>query len=126
MNAFLRLAAGQPQLLAAHAASYAALVRDEGALSLALLQRRVTLQALAVGAIAVAAALAGVAIMLWATAPAGTLAQAWVLAAVPLLPLLGAGWALRAARRIGPLPLWAAWRRQIDADSALLARCRDA
>jgi uncharacterized membrane protein YqjE len=120
MNALWRLAVSQPQLLAAHAAGYVALIREEGALSLALFQRRATLRAVAFSCVAVAAVFAGVATMLWATAPAGNLVMSWVLVVVPAVPLLGAGWALHESRRGGALPLWAAWRKQIAADSALI------
>lgn len=122
LQALWRLAAGQPQLLAAHAAGYAALIRDEGAVSLRLVQRRAGLQALLFGSVIVALVLTGVAVMGWAIAPAGSLSHPWVLLAVPALPWLLAAWALRAARRVGPLPLWAAWQEQLAADRALLRR----
>lgn len=120
LNTLWRLAASQPQLLAAHAAGYAALLRDEGTLSLRLVQRRALLQVLAFGGVVAGVVLAGVAMMLWASTPDASLARPWVLVVVPLLPLLVAGCALLAARRLGPLPLWAAWQSQVDADSALL------
>ena len=122
IHALWRLAAGQPQLLAAHAASYAALVRDEGALSLQRVVQRGRLQALVFGGLLAGVVLAGVAVMLWATVPAASGARSWVLFVVPLLPLAAAVWGLRAAQRVGPLPLWAAWQRQVAADSALLHR----
>ncbi len=117
-----RLAAGQPQLLAAHAASYAALVRDEGSVSLQRVLLRGRLQALALAGVMVGAVLAGVALMLWAVLPMGAGTQGWVLVLVPLLPLGAAAISLRAAQQVGPLPLWSAWQRQLAADTALLRR----
>ncbi len=121
-HALWQLAAGQPQLLAAHAAGYAALMRDEGAVSLQLVLRRGCLQALVFGGGLAGAVLAGVALMLWAVLPPPTALATAVLLVVPLLPLLLSAWALHLVRQLGPLPLWAAWRHQLAADRALLHR----
>lgn len=114
------LAVAQPHLLTAHLAGYASLVRSEAAFSAAVLQRRALLMATCVGCLCVAATLLGGAVMLWAALPAGTPAQAWVLALVPLLPALGAAWALHALRRADPVPMWSVLQAQIAADAALL------
>ncbi len=121
-SVLLRVATTQPHLLAAHAANYAALVRDEGALSMALLQRRLLLGVLAGVSLCMAAGLAGVAAMLWATLPTVVPDRSWVLLVVPALPLLIGWWSWREASQGGPLPLWAAWREQLAADAALLQR----
>jgi hypothetical protein len=117
-----RLLMGSPHLLGEHAAGYAALVRDEGARSLHLVLRQLQLQALLLGSVTASLVLAGVALMLWSGGPAALPARAWVLLVVPLLPLVVAAWALYAGRSIGPLPLWAAWQRQVAADAELLQR----
>jgi hypothetical protein len=122
LQALWRLAAGQPQLLAAHAAGYAALMRDEGAVSLQQVLRRGRLQALVFGGAVAGGVLAGVALMLCTVLPPQTPLATAVLVVVPLLPLALSAWALHAARQLGPLPLWAAWQRQLAADSALLQR----
>lgn len=124
-RALLRLASGQPQLLAAHAMGYAALLRDEGALSLQRVLLRGRLQALVFGGVVAGVVLTGVALMLWAALPEVSTPRRWVLVVVPLVPLAVAAWGLRAARRVGPLPLWSAWQRQVAADSALLRRGDD-
>ena len=119
-SALWHLAVAQPHLLATHLAGYASLVRSEAAFSAAVLQRRALLMATCLGCLCVAATLLGGAIMLWAAAPAGTLAQAWVLALVPLLPALGAAWALHALRHADSAPMWSMLQAQIAADAALL------
>lgn len=115
-----RLAAGQPQLPAAHVASYAALVRDEGSVSLQRVLLRGRLQALALAGVMVGAVLAGVALMLWAVLPSLPPATAWVLWAAPGAPLAVAllVWALqlRAAR----VSCFSVLRQQWQADLALL------
>ncbi len=122
LRALWLLATHQPHLLVAHAAGYGTLVREEGTRSLAMLGRRALLIAVAFGALFAAATLAGVAILMWATAPAGSLVLPWVLIVVPAAPLLVAAGALLGARRGGPLPLWSEWRRQVAADSEMINR----
>ena len=115
-----QLALSRPQLLTAHLAGYAQLALDETALSAALVRRRALLGVVAAVALLLAAVHLGVALMLWATAAPGTLAQPWVLVVVPLVPLLCGVWAWLALRRSASLPLWAALRTQAGADVAVL------
>jgi hypothetical protein len=124
VGALWRLAAGQPQLLAAHAASYGAMLCDEGAVSLARARRLLALVAVVVVCSTAALVLAGVGLMLWAAAPVSSLRWPWVLGATPLVPLSVAAWAMGTMRRLGPLPLWAAWQQQMAADGALLRQIR--
>ncbi len=119
-NALFHLAVARPQLLAAHLAGYATLLRGEAALLAAVMQRRALLAAACLGCLCVAATLLGTALMLWAVAPPGALAQPWVLPLVPLVPAVAAAWALRALYRPDAVPLWSALQAQIVADAALL------
>jgi hypothetical protein len=120
LHSLWRLAAGQPQLLAAHAAGYAALMRDEGAVLLQQVLLRGRLQALVFGGAVAGVVLAGVALMLWAVLPQPTPLATAVLFGVPLGPLAVSAWALYTARHLEPLRLWVALQRQLAADRALL------
>ena len=117
-----RLVAAQPQLLAEHAAAYASLLSETLAVSSARWQRRAAF--LLAGAVcwAVAAVLAGVAGMLWATLPEATPRQLWLLVCTPLVPAA-----------LGTLSLWRGHNRhpgnvldtlrpQLAEDVALLRR----
>ncbi len=115
-----RLGRARPELLAAHAAAYAALAQDGAAASTRLLGRRALLLGLCVGGLLVGTTLLGVALILWVSVPFGTPAQIGVLLAVPALPLLLATWAAWAWRHAGPWPLWAALEVQAARDLTLL------
>ena len=115
-----RLALARPHLLAAHAAAYAALAQDEAAASRALMRRRALLLALCLGGLLVGTTLLGVALMLWASVPSGTLPMPGLLVVVPALPLLLAAWAAWALSRAESMPLWAALKLQAARDLALL------
>ena len=115
-----RLALARPHLLAAHVAAYAALAQVEAAASRRLMRRRVWLLALCQGGLVVGTTLLGVALMLWASSPPGTLVQPGVLWAVPAFPLLLAAWAGWALKRAASWPLWAALKAQAANDLALL------
>jgi hypothetical protein len=115
-----RLARARPHLMAAHAAAYAALAQDEAAASTRLIRRRVLWLALCAGGLLVGTMLLGVALMLWASSPPGTLALPGVFWAVPALPLLLAGWAGWVLNRADSLPLWTAVKAQAASDLALL------
>lgn len=118
----LRLLVEQPQLLGEHVAAYAALASAEGSATLGALRRRVALQLAALACGAVAAGLAGVAVMLWAVLPAAGFASGagWVLLVVPAVAV-GVGVGLyRAARPLPGHDAFAALRQQGTADLALL------
>ena len=87
LHPLLRLIATHPQLLVDHVEAYADLLAEEiGHVSTAW-KRRTLLQAVALCSVAVAAVLAGVAIMLWATVPLAEMHAPWALVAAPLLPI---------------------------------------
>ncbi len=115
-----RLGRARPHLLAAHAAAYAALAQAEAATSTRLIRQRALLIAVCASGLLVGSMLLGVALMLWASSPPGTMALPVVLWAVPALPLLLAAWAAWALSRAGTWPLWAALKMQAANDMALL------
>ena len=114
------LIATRPQLLADHAEAYAELVAAEAAHVSASWKRRLLLYALALCCLAVGAVLAGVALMLWAVAPAASSHAPWVLIAVPLLPMAVAAGCLLAARSPGDSSGFENIRQQMKADLAML------
>jgi len=115
-----RLGRARPHLLAAHAASYAALAQAEAAASTRLIRQRALLIALCASGLLVGSILLGVALMLWASSPPGALALPGVLWAVPAVPLLLAAWAGWSLNRAETWPLWAALKAQAANDMALL------
>lgn len=118
----LRLLVEQPQLLGEHLAAYVALASAEGSAALGAMRRRLALQLAALACGAVAAGLAGVAVMLWALLPAAAVASGagWVLLVVPAVAA-GAGLGLyRAARPRPGHDAFAALKGQGAADLALL------
>ncbi len=120
IHPLLQLIATQPQLLADHAEAYAELMASEvGAVSAAW-KRRAVLNAVALSCLAVAAILAGVALMLWAVIPATQLQAPWALIATPLPPAAAALWCLMAARSQGDGGAFENLRRQLAADMAML------
>lgn len=117
-----RLAAAQPMLLAAHVGAYAGLVSEELHTSAAAVQRRLLWQLGGALCLAVAAVLAGVALLLWASLAPGAAPAAWLFVATPLLPAalgLAACWRAQTHRNGEPL---ARLRAQLAEDAALLAR----
>ena len=120
VHPLLRLAAARPQLLAEHAAAYGDLVAEEFARSAGALKQRLALQVIAVAGLVVAAVLSGVAAMLWAALPSGSLNAPWMLALAPALPAALAAWALLRGSAAGPAESFAGVRRQLAADAALL------
>lgn len=118
----LRLAAAQPMLLAAHVGAYAELVSEELHTSAAALQRRLLWQLGGALCLVVAAVLAGVALLLWASLAPGAAPAAWLFVVTPLLPAalgLAACWRARAHRNAEPL---AQLRAQLAEDAAMLTR----
>lgn len=120
MHQLLHLITTRPQLLAAHAEAYAALASEEFPRIGAAWKRRALLDALALCGLAVAAVLAGVALMLWASLPAVPAQASWVLIGVPLLPLVAAAWCALAARGGSGRDALANLREQLQADLRLL------
>lgn len=116
----LHLLATRPQWLAEHAEAYVELAAVEFGDALARWQRSVLLGSLTLAALAVAATLAGVALMLWAVLPALPPNGPWLLLAVPALALALALTGLVAQRRAGRAELCPVLREQLRADLALL------
>jgi cytochrome bd-type quinol oxidase subunit 2 len=122
LHPVFRLAASQPQLLAEHAAGYAGLLAEEVTSSGAHIKRRITLQIVGLLSLMVAAILCGVAVLLWASLPAASLQQPWLLWFTPLVPgVLGALALIVAQGRSAP-PAFATLRAQFAQDAALLRR----
>jgi len=120
MHPLLHLIATRPQLLADHAEAYAELVAVEVDRVSAAWTRRALFNALALCGLSVAAALAGVALMLWAVMPALPVHAPWVLIAVPLALLVAAVGCLVAAQRHGQLDAFDNLRQQVKADIVML------
>lgn len=116
----IRLAVAQPQLLADHADAYAELAAAELGDVSTRLKRQTLFLAAALCSLSVAMALGGVAVMLWAVTPPAQIHTPWALAVVPLLPAVIALGCVLAARRAGRIAAFAAVRRQVRADMAML------
>ncbi|KRB96353.1 hypothetical protein D9M68_695600 [compost metagenome] len=122
LHPVFRLAASQPQLLAEHAAGYAGLLAEELAISGAQLKRRVTLQIVGLLGLMVATILGGVAVLLWASLPAASMQQPWLLWFVPLVPALLGALALWVSNSNPVEPAFATLREQLAQDAAMLRR----
>ncbi|MDM7943409.1 MAG: hypothetical protein QUV35_12340 [Hydrogenophaga sp.] len=122
LHPVFRLAASQPQLLAEHAAGYAGLLAEEVASSGAHLKRRITFQVVGLLSLMVAFILGGVALLLWASLPAASLQQPWLMWVTPLAPAALGALALQMARNDGEAPAFANLREQFAQDAALLRR----
>lgn len=122
IHPLFRLAAAQPMLLVGHVGAYAGLVSQELLICAAALQRRLLWQIAGALCMAVAAVLAGVAVLLWASLPPIGASAQWLLVVTPVLPAalgLWAVWRAQAQRCDEP---FARLRAQLAEDAALLAR----
>jgi uncharacterized membrane protein YqjE len=120
MPPLLRLLLSQPGLLADHADAYAELLGAELAVASRAYKRTGLIRGAQLCCCAVAAALAGGALMLWAVTPEPTARALWIFWMTPGLPLLGAlgcQWALRTR---SDERLFDSVRRQLKADMAML------
>lgn len=115
-----RLLTAHPTWVLAHAQGYADLALEQARLSSAAWQRRLALQLLAAVCAVLSAALAGVALMLWATAAPLAPHRVWVLVVVPLLPLVAALALFQSARSLPQPPGLDSLKQQWQADLALL------
>ena len=118
LHPLVHLIASRPELLAEHVSAYADLFAQELASASALTKRRLALQFAAGACLAVAAILAGVAVLLWASLP--TLALPWVLALVPTVPGVIGLWIILVGDTAGTQAPFAGLRRQLAADAALM------
>jgi hypothetical protein len=119
IHPLLRLVATQPQLLADHAEAYAGLVGEEIGRSVNGLKQRVLLVSIALGLIAVASVLAGVALMLWAVIPPASIQAPWALVAAPGTPAL-VGVICLLIGRSKPSDTFAELKQQVAADLVML------
>lgn len=117
---WLKLVTGQPQLLAEHAEAYGELLQAEATALSTVWLRQAVLGALAMAGFAVAAVLAGVALMLWATTAPAQWQAPWLLWAVPALPLAAAGLCLVLSRQRAVTVPFGVLRQQLRADWGLL------
>lgn len=120
MQPLLRLIAQRPELLVEHARAYAELMAAQTGQACAVWRRQAVLGAIGIGLLVVAVALAGVALMLHAMLPADPQQARWVLAVVPLLPLLAGLASVAAARQRAEGDAFAALREQLSADLSML------
>jgi len=120
MSPLLYLVATRPQLLVDHAEAYADLASAEVSHASVIWKRRAKLGITAICSFAVAAILAGVAVMLWAVIPGASNKALWFLIATPLLPIgLGTG-CLIATRARPEEGAFEALRQQLKADIAMM------
>jgi hypothetical protein len=120
LHTMVRLLVAHPAWVLAHAQGYAGLTLELTRLATTLWQRRWALQLMAGACALIALALAGVAAMLWATAPPMASSRLLVLIGVPMLPVAAALATWHAARRV-PAPTGLdALKQQWDLDLAVL------
>jgi hypothetical protein len=121
LHPIFHLVATQPELLGQHAQAYGELVGSELSTQASVWGRRALLMALALCLLGVTVVLAGIAIMLWATAMPEP-RSAWVLLAVPGVPAVATAvcYVLARWRNANDALAFAELRRQIQADLALL------
>lgn len=126
MHPLLTLLATQPQLLADHAEAYADLLAAEIDRVSTDWKRQALLNAAALGSLAVAVVLAGVALMLWAVVAHDQMPAPWLLIAVPLSPVAAALWCRAAARASVHRQPFGNVRQQLKADIVMLREAADA
>jgi hypothetical protein len=120
VHPLVKIAATRPHLLAEHASAYAELLAAEVTTTAVQLKRQLMLELVGLNCLMVAAILIGVAAMLWAALPAGSLTSPWLLAAAPAIPLAVGLWAFTTGSAIRPTDPFAMVRRQLAADAAVL------
>lgn len=120
IHPLFRLVAAEPQMVADHLGGYCELLGDELSEFGSGWTRRFLLRIAAVGLLAVTVALAGVALMLWASTAPAVLHAPWALLVAPLVPLAGALVCWLAGRRESPGAAFVALRRQIADDTRML------
>lgn len=120
LSPLFRLVTSEPHLLADHVEAYSELAVGELRIATTVWKRRLLLQMLGGASLLVFLVLAGVALMLWAALPGGTLNQPWLLVVVPLVPAAVAALSLLMASQSPDEEPFAMLRRQWAADAALL------
>lgn len=120
MHPLLTLLRTQPHLLADHAEAYAELLATEIDRVSTAWKRQALLAAAALCSLAVAAVLAGVALLLWAVVAHDQMPAPWLLIAVPLAPMAVALWCRIAARTSVDRKAFSNVKQQLQADIAML------
>lgn len=119
-QSLFRLITTQPQLLLDHAEAYSELVAEEIAEASSAWKRRTLFGVLAFLFAALGIIFAGVALLLWATAPLAQIHTPWLLWLVPVTPLVLALVCGLAAKNNGRQGAFTDLRSQLKADMALL------
>ena len=115
-----RLLTAHPGWVLAHAQGYVDLGLEQAQLASAAWQRRVVLWLLAAACGGLGLIFLGVGTMLWAISPELPATRVWLLALVPMLPLLGAGVLVLMARAVERPPGLLGIQQQWSADMAML------
>jgi hypothetical protein len=120
IHPLFRLAAARPLLLVDHAGAYASLSAEALGIATARFKRGLIWQLAGLAGLVVAAVLAGVAVLLWAVVPQGSMPMAGLLWLVPAVPALLGLWALWLGQdqRVGAA--FATLRVQLQEDATLL------
>jgi hypothetical protein len=120
IHPLLRLIATEPHILGDHVEAYAELVGDEVKKTSSAWATRLGLYLAALALLAIGVVFTGVALMLWAALPPGSLPFPWVLVAVPSVTFVAA---LLCAVRAAYSPIENAFdnvKKQLSADMAML------
>ena len=120
IHPLLRLLTTEPHLLGDHVEAYAELVGEEVKKTSTAWGTRLALYAATLCLGGVGLVLAGVAIMLWASVPAGDLHSPWVLVAVPVVTFVLAAACFLIARRNPAHNAFDNVKKQLSADMAML------
>ena len=120
MHPFFKLMVDRPAVITDHVEAYASLATLELSGAVRHLRLRALKTAMALSCAAVAAVLAGVAVMLWAATPADHLHAPWVLWLAPGVPAILAVWCWLSAKAIKDAPAFSALRDQVRADIDML------
>lgn len=120
MHPFFKLMVDRPAVVTDHVEAYASLATLELSGAVRHIGRRALKTAIALSCAAVAAMLAGVAVMLWAVTPAEHLHAPWALWLAPGLPMIVAVWCGWSAQAADNAPAFSALREQVRADIDML------
>ncbi len=120
MHPFFKLMVDRPAVITDHVEAYASLATLELSSAIRQFRLRALKTAIALSCAAVAAVLAGVALMLWAVTPADQLQAPWALWFAPGLPAAFAVWSWLSAQAVGDAPAFSALRSQVRADIDML------
>lgn len=120
MHPFFKLMVDRPAVITDHVEAYASLAALELSGAVTQLRTRALKTAMALTCAAVAAMLAGVAMMLWAVTPSDQLHAPWALWLAPGLPAAVAAWSWFSAQSVGDAPAFSALCSQVRADIDML------